>query len=85
MRVGVVPSACRESVADPKTGAGASGSNAPTLFGDYSRVVPTPALDDRYGIESGRILLTGVQAMVRLPFDQLRRAGLPACAPAFVT
>ena len=50
-----------------------SGSNAPTLFGHYSRVVPTPALDDRYGIESGMILLTGVQAVVRLRFDQLRR------------
>lgn len=35
--------------------------------------VPTPALDDRYWIESGRILFTGVQAVVRLPFDQLRR------------
>lgn len=61
-------------------------SNAPTPFGHYSRWVPTSALDDRFWIESGRILLTGVQAVVRLPFDQLRRdraAGLHT--GAFVT
>ncbi len=33
----------------------------------------TPTLDDRYQLETGRIFLTGVQALVRLPFDQARR------------
>ena len=31
------------------------------------------ALDDRYELESGRVFLTGVQALVRLPFEQARR------------
>ncbi len=35
--------------------------------------VPTPVLDDRCRLESGRIFLTGLHALVRLPFDQLRR------------
>ena len=33
----------------------------------------TPGLDDRYDLESGPVFLTGVQALVRLPFDQARR------------
>ncbi len=33
----------------------------------------TPTLDDRYQLEAGRVFLTGVQALVRLPFDQARR------------
>lgn len=48
--------------------------------------MPPPTLDDRYHLDSGRIFLTGVQALVRLPFDQLRRdraAGLRT--GAFVT
>jgi indolepyruvate ferredoxin oxidoreductase len=48
--------------------------------------VPSPTLDDRYHLDAGRIFLTGVQALVRLPFDQLRRdraAGLRT--GAFVT
>ncbi len=31
------------------------------------------ALDDRYTLEEGRVYLTGVQALVRLPLDQHRR------------
>lgn len=37
------------------------------------------SLEDRYRLEEGRVLMTGVQALVRLGFDQLRadrRAGL---------
>ncbi len=34
---------------------------------------PRPTLDDRVQLESGRVFLTGVQALVRLPFDQARR------------
>src|SRR4051812_2352266 len=37
------------------------------------------ALDDKYALESGRVLMSGVQALVRLPLDQHRsdrRAGL---------
>ncbi len=48
--------------------------------------MPPPTLDDRYQLDSGRVFLTGVQALVRLPFDQLRRdraAGLRT--GAFVT
>jgi indolepyruvate ferredoxin oxidoreductase len=44
------------------------------------RAIPhAPSLDDRYLLEDGRILLTGVQAVVRLALDQHRadaRAGL---------
>jgi hypothetical protein len=35
------------------------------------------AVDDRFGRESGRIYLTGIQALARLPVD-CRRADLPA-------
>jgi len=31
------------------------------------------SLDDRYLLERGRVLLTGIQALVRLPLDQARR------------
>ncbi len=31
------------------------------------------ALDDRYRLDSGRVWLTGVQALVRLPIMQRRR------------
>lgn len=31
------------------------------------------SLDDKYRLEEGRIYLTGVQALVRLPIDQIRR------------
>jgi indolepyruvate ferredoxin oxidoreductase len=31
------------------------------------------SLDDRYKLESGKVLLTGIQALVRLPLDQARR------------
>ena len=37
-----------------------------------------PSLDDRYVLDEGRVLLTGIQALVRLPLDQHRadrRAG----------
>ncbi len=36
---------------------------------------PAPSLDDRYLVENGRVLLTGIQALVRLPIDQARRDG----------
>ena len=35
--------------------------------------LPSRSLDDRYSLESGTVLLSGVQALVRLPLDQLRR------------
>ena len=31
------------------------------------------SLDDRYSLESGEVLLSGIQALVRLPLDQRRR------------
>ncbi len=31
------------------------------------------SLDDRYKLASGRVLLSGIQALVRLPLDQMRR------------
>jgi indolepyruvate ferredoxin oxidoreductase len=34
---------------------------------------PEPALDDRYLREEGRVYLSGMQALVRLPIDQSRR------------
>ena len=34
---------------------------------------PPLTLDDRYSLESGRLFLTGVQALVRLPMEQARR------------
>jgi len=34
---------------------------------------PVRALDDRYQLDEGRVYLSGVQALVRLPFDQARR------------
>ena len=37
-------------------------------------------LDDKYALESGRVYLTGTQALVRLPIMQRQRdaaAGLP--------
>ena len=36
-------------------------------------------LTDKYNLESGRVYMTGIQALVRLPMDQMRldrRAGL---------
>src|SRR5919205_746786 len=41
------------------------------------------ALDDRYRLERGVVYLSGLQALVRLPIDQIRRdraAGLPTGA-----
>jgi indolepyruvate ferredoxin oxidoreductase len=37
-----------------------------------ARVPRVPALDDKYLLERGRIFLTGVQALVRVPLDQHR-------------
>ncbi|MBW0093226.1 indolepyruvate ferredoxin oxidoreductase family protein, partial [Pseudonocardia sp. KRD-188] len=34
---------------------------------------PRVALEDRYQLEDGRVFLTGVQALVRAPLDQVRR------------
>ncbi|WP_426443545.1 hypothetical protein [Bradyrhizobium genosp. P] len=45
------------------------------------------SLDDKYTAEEGRIYLTGVQALVRLPMVQRRfdrAAGLPSSTPTQV-
>ena len=34
---------------------------------------PEPKLSDKYTLERGRVYLTGIQALVRLPIDQMRR------------
>ena len=34
------------------------------------------SLDDKYALESGRVFLTGIQALVRLPIMQRRRDAL---------
>ena len=39
----------------------------PLLFGDY-------ALEDRYRLDKGRVYLTGIQALVRLPMMQDRKS-----------
>jgi indolepyruvate ferredoxin oxidoreductase len=39
----------------------------------YSRTMSTFSLDDRYTRETGAVYLTGIQALVRLPMDQVRR------------
>ncbi|MDP3515484.1 MAG: hypothetical protein Q8S20_22295, partial [Sulfuritalea sp.] len=47
---------------------------------------PAPSLADRYELEAGRVFLSGVQALVRLPIEQMRRdrrAGLRT--KAFIT
>ena len=41
------------------------------------------SLDDKYSVESGRVYMTGIQALVRLPIEQMRRdrrAGLKTAA-----
>ncbi|MBS0549121.1 MAG: hypothetical protein JSR24_15300, partial [Proteobacteria bacterium] len=38
----------------------------PLVFGDY-------ALEDRYRLNKGRVYLTGIQALVRLPMMQKQR------------
>ena len=40
------------------------------------------SLDDKYALESGRVYLTGVQALVRLLMLQRQRDGSPASTPA---
>ncbi len=50
---------------------------------DHDRVVRGYELDDRFRLEDGRVFLTGVQAVARLPVDQLRldrRLGLTTAA-----
>ncbi len=41
-------------------------SSTPLVFGDY-------ALEDRYRLDKGRVYLTGIQALVRLPMMQKQR------------
>ncbi|MGC4933775.1 indolepyruvate ferredoxin oxidoreductase family protein [Gordonia sp. DT30] len=51
---------------------------APTESADAPPPPPPPTLADRYRTEDGTVALTGLQALVRLPFDVLRcetRAG----------
>ena len=36
-------------------------------------------LSEKYTVERGRVYLTGIQALVRLPIDQMRRDGARAC------
>ena len=32
-----------------------------------------PSLDDKYTLDQGRVYMTGIQALVRLPMEQMRR------------
>ena len=41
-------------------------TSVPLVFGDY-------ALEDRYRLNKGRVYLTGIQALVRLPMMQKQR------------
>ena len=41
-------------------------TSLPLVFGDY-------ALEDRYRLDKGRVYLTGIQALVRLPMMQRQR------------
>src|SRR5207302_10441493 len=41
-------------------------TSIPLVFGDY-------ALEDRYRLDKGRVYLTGIQALVRLPMMQRQR------------
>src|SRR5262245_10817726 len=43
-----------------------SATPVPLVFGDY-------ALEDRYRLDKGRVYLTGIQALVRLPMMQRQR------------
>src|SRR3569833_3394373 len=43
-----------------------SNTPLPLVFGDY-------ALEDRYRLDKGRVYLTGIQALVRLPMMQRQR------------
>src|ERR1700749_1712653 len=43
-----------------------SSTPLPLVFGDY-------ALEDRYRLNKGRVYLTGIQALVRLPMMQKQR------------
>lgn len=60
------------------------GSTIGTTFGGMSMGVPKPySLDDRYLSDEGVVFLTGIQALARLPLEQLRvdrRAGLETAA-----
>ena len=46
-------------------------SDGRPLLGEYGRM-RTIDLADRYGATTGSVLLTGVQALVRVLFDQIR-------------
>ena len=50
--------------------------------GSAARQLRDVSLDDKYVLEEGRILLTGLQGLVRLPLDQhradIRRGLTPA-------
>lgn len=40
---------------------------------DPGRKVDVPSLDDRYEQENGAVFLSGIQALIRLPIEQMRR------------
>ncbi|MBM3792779.1 MAG: indolepyruvate ferredoxin oxidoreductase family protein [Acidobacteria bacterium] len=41
-------------------------------YGGFSPLKTRVKLDDKYTLESGRVHMTGIQALVRLPMDQMR-------------
>src|SRR5271170_5656066 len=50
-----------------------------TMCYDTTVISPIMRLSDKYTVERGSVYLTGIQALVRLPMDQMRldrRAGL---------
>src|ERR1700679_4390122 len=54
-----------------------------TMCYDTTVISPIMRLSDKYTVERGSVYLTGIQALVRLPIDQMRRdrrAGLKTAA-----
>src|SRR6185369_3157760 len=63
---GYRPLWCRLNARSHRPGSPAMTSPVPLVFGDY-------ALEDRYRLDKGRVYLTGIQALVRLPMMQRQR------------
>ena len=72
----MTPTALRERRARPQRGERFRRAAEPSAS---ARQV---SLEDRYELEQGRVLLTGVQALVRLLLDQHRADAAAACTPA---